>query len=80
MRSFKKINIKNRPYYIFNDKINIRNFDPNLLDIDKISSKNTDAVIYNINYITMESFDHENIDSENLLIDTLLKKVMDMNT
>ena len=47
--------------------INIRNFDPNLLSIDKISYKNTDAVIYNTKYFTMKSLDHENIDSENPL-------------
>ena len=51
--------------------INIKNFDPNLLSIDNISLKSTSAVIYNIKYITMKSFDHENIDSENLLYITL---------
>ena len=45
---------------------NIKNFDSNLLSIDKISFKNTDAVIYNIKYVTMKSLDHETIDSENL--------------
>ena len=54
-------------YYIFNDMINIKNFDPNLLNINKISFDNTDAVICNIKYITMKSLDHENIDSENVL-------------
>ena len=39
MITFKKINIENRPYYIFNDMINIKSFDPNLLSIDKISLK-----------------------------------------
>ena len=39
MRSIKQINIENHPYYFFNDLINIKNFDPNLLDIDKISVK-----------------------------------------
>ena len=43
--------------------INIKNFDPNLLSIDKISFKYIDAV----NYITMKSLDSENIDSENPL-------------
>ena len=47
--------------------INVKNFDPNLLDIDKISFKSTDDVIYDIKYITMKSFDHENIDSANHL-------------
>ena len=47
--------------------INIKYFDTNLLSIDKISFKNTDAVIYKIKHITTESLDHEIIDSENLL-------------
>ena len=54
MKSIKQVNIESRPYYVFNDMINIKNFDPNLLNIDKISFKSTDAVIYNIKYITMK--------------------------
>ena len=42
MGKIKEINIKNRAYYLFNDKINIKNFDSNLLKIDKKSYKNTD--------------------------------------
>ena len=41
--------------------------DSNLLNIDKISFKSTDAVIYNIRYMTVENLDHVNIDSENPL-------------
>ena len=40
MGSIKDINIKNRTYYFFNDMINIKDFDPNLLKIDKKSCKN----------------------------------------
>ena len=47
--------------------ININNFVPNLLSIDKISFKRIDAVAYPIKYITMKSLDHANIDSENSL-------------
>ena len=47
--------------------INIKNFDPSLLDIYKISFKSTYAVIYHIEYITMKSLDNENIDSANSL-------------
>ena len=43
--------------------INIKNFDPNLLTVDKMSFKSIDAVIYNIRYITMKSLDRVNIDS-----------------
>ena len=34
-RNIKQINIKNRTYYFFNDEINIKDFDSNLLKIDK---------------------------------------------
>ena len=59
MGSIKDINIKNRTYYFFNDMINIKDFDPNLLKIDKKSCKN--IYIYYIWYITMK--DHVNIHS-----------------
>ena len=64
---FRQINTKYRPYYFFNGMINIKHFDPGLLDIDKISFKSTDAVIYKIRYVTMKSLDNENIDSANRL-------------
>ena len=35
MRNIKEINIKNRTCYIFDDMINIKDFDPSLLKIDK---------------------------------------------
>ena len=35
MITIRKINIKNLPCYFFNDMINIKNFDPNLLIIQK---------------------------------------------
>ena len=47
--------------------IDIKTFDSNLLNIDKIPYKSTDAANYNIRYITMKSLDHVNIDSENPL-------------
>ena len=47
--------------------INIKNFDPSSLDIDKISFKRTDDVIYHIEYMTMKSLDNGNIDSVNSL-------------
>ena len=36
MKIFKEINIKNLTYYFFNDMINIKNLEPNLLNINKI--------------------------------------------
>ena len=47
--------------------INIKNFDPNLLNIDKIPFKSTNIDIYHIEYITMKILDHVNIDSQNPL-------------
>ena len=59
MITFKEINIENRAYYILNDKVNIEDFDLNLLSIDKISFKDVDGVIYNTKCITMKSLDSE---------------------
>ena len=44
------MNIKNRTYNFYNDLINIKDFDPNLLKLGKKSYKNTD--VYYIGYIT----------------------------
>ena len=65
MESIKQINIKNRTYYFFNDIINIKNSDSDLLKIDKNSYKNID--IYYIGYITKKNFDYVNIHSVNPL-------------
>ena len=62
---FKIINIKNRPYYFFNDMIDIKHFGPNLLSIDRISFKSIDIVTYYIKYISMKSLDHVNTDLKN---------------
>ena len=42
----KSINIKNRTYYVFDDMINVEEFDTSLLKLDKKSYKNIG--IYNI--------------------------------
>ena len=39
MASIKEINIKNWTYYFFSDMINIKNFDSDLLKIDKSRTK-----------------------------------------
>ena len=67
MKTLRQINIKNRPHYLFNDMSNIKRFDPSLLDIDKISFKCTDDLIYHIEYITMKSLDNESVDNANSL-------------
>ena len=51
MGEVKQIEIKNRTYYFYYDMINLKNFKPNLLKIDKKSYKNIG--IYNIGYITI---------------------------
>ena len=62
----KQIDIQNRTYYFYNDIINVKNFDPVLLKIDKISYK--DIGIYNIGHITIKKIDDgENIYSVNPL-------------
>ena len=66
MGSVKQINVKNRTYDFYNDMINIKKFDSNLLKIDKKSYK--DIGIYNIGYITIKKIDdYENIYSVNPL-------------
>ena len=65
MGNIKEINIKNQTYYFFDDMINIKDFDPNLLKIDKKSYKNID--IYYIGYITMKDSDYVKIKSVNSL-------------
>ena len=62
MGEVKQINIKNRTY---NDMVNIKNFDPILLKIDRKWYKNIG--IYNIGYITIKKIDdYENIYSVNI--------------
>ena len=66
MGEVKQIEIKNRTYYFYNDIINIKNFESNLLKIDKKSYKNID--IYYIGYITIKKIgDCENIHRVNPL-------------
>ena len=59
------MNTKNRTYYFFNDMINIKDFDPSLIKIDKKSYKNIG--ISHIGYIAIKSIISycENINSAN---------------
>ena len=52
MGNIKEINIKNQTYCFFNDMINIKDFDLDLIKVDKNSYKNID--IYYIGYITVK--------------------------
>ena len=40
MVTTKQLNIKHRTYYFYNDLINIKDFDPKLLKLDKKSFEN----------------------------------------
>ena len=46
----KQLNIKDRTYYFWNDLINLKDFDPRLLKLDKKPSMNIS--IYYIGYVT----------------------------
>ena len=69
MEKINQLNIKNNTYYFYDDMIDIKNFQSNLLKIDKKPYKDFD--IYYIGYITIKKFDkfsdHENIHSVNPL-------------
>ena len=56
MGEVQQINIKNRTYYFYNDMIDIKNFKPNLLNIDRKSYKNIG--IYNIGFTTIKNIDY----------------------
>ena len=53
MKSTKQINIKDRTYYLYNDIIDIKTFDSNMLKVDKKTYKNLD--IFNIRYVTVKN-------------------------
>ena len=60
MGNIKQINIKNRTYCLFDDMVNIEDFDSKLLKINKKLYKNID--IYYFGYITVKNVsDYENI-------------------
>ena len=64
MLEIKQINIKNRNYYFYNDIIDLKDFDANLLKIDKKSYKNIN--IYYTGYIRIKKIDdYESIYSVN---------------
>ena len=66
MREVKRINIKSRTYYFYNDIIDLKDFDARLLKINKKSHKSID--IYYIGYITIKIIDdYESIYSMNPL-------------
>ena len=54
MEKIKQINIKNRTYYFYNDRIDLKGFDAKLLKIDKKNYNEID--IYYICYVTIKKF------------------------
>ena len=45
MKSTKQINIKDRTYYFYNDIIDIKTFDSNMLKVNKKTYKNLDVFL-----------------------------------
>ena len=62
--NIKQMKIKNRPDYLFSDIliVNIKDFDSNLLQINKLSFKGIFSVSYYIKYIPTKSPNRLNID------------------
>ena len=54
MGKVKKISIKNRTYFLYNDRIDLKDFDAKLLKVDKKDRKGID--IYYIGYVTVKKF------------------------
>ena len=52
MGKVKQIKIKNRTYWFYNDKINLKDFDARLLKVDKKNYSKID--IYYIGYVTVK--------------------------
>ena len=50
-KNIRQIDIENRQGYLFNDKTNINDFDPSLLNIDEASFKNDELAMYDIKNI-----------------------------
>ena len=73
MKTIRQINIEKRQGSFFNDMTNINNFDPSLLNIEEISFKSDELIMYDIKYI-------KNLNSLNTLylvfnnLDTYIEK------
>ena len=84
MKIIKERNIENRTYYFFDHMINIKDFEPSLLRIEKKSYESIG--IYYIGYITMKDSDNVKINSINPLfiiineVDGSTSEKMEINT
>ena len=74
MKTIRQTNIKNRTYYFYNDQINLKYFDSNMLKIDKNCFEEID--VYYIGYVTAKKITNcNNINSVNplyLMIDKMI--------
>ena len=74
MGEIRQINIKNWTYYVYNDQINLKDFDARLLKVDKKDYNEID--IYYIGYVTVKKIANcNNINSVNplyLMIDKMI--------
>ena len=52
MGETKQIDIKNQTYYFYNDRIDLKDFDPRLLKVDKKDYNEID--IFYIDYVTVK--------------------------
>ena len=50
MKTVKKLNIKDKPGYVFMNMANINNFDPNILVINEFTIFENSSIIFEINY------------------------------
>ena len=65
MSRIKETNIKSCTYYFFDDIVNIKNFDPNRIKIDKKSYEST--IIDYVGYITTKNLRYVKINNVNPL-------------
>ena len=74
MGKIKQVNIKNRTYYFYNERINLQNFDAKFLKTDEKDYKEIE--IYYIGYVTVKKIANcNNINSVNplyLMIDEMI--------
>ena len=85
MMELKQINIKNRTSYFYNGMVNLKNFEPNLLKIDKNIIK---RLIFTISdtlelkrLMIMKVFTAKILCTGRLIMQTdILKKKMEINT
>ena len=66
------MHVKNRTFYFFDEIINIKNHDPNKIQIDEKSYKTFH--IYYIGYVMVKDFSYTSINSVNILCLIIINK------